>query len=354
MSVLELPKVCQHKWEYNHKALKSISQRYEILMDTLEDLSNHGRSGEEKALANGFLQALNKFETVFLLISFSELYDITTPLSKAWQNENMELAAALSLAKETLEIIIDKRTDSHFNTVWQKSIDFATERNITSTFRQPSRKRKPSSRLLESFVIENTGQRDTFERVEDPKAYCKRSLYIPIFDKVLSEFRQRFDEPKNILLGVAACHPSSPNFLNEDDLQYLADQYTIEKESLHAEILIAKRTLRDNVKSISDILDKLKPLKGSFATLWNLMHLALTFPVSNAKCERSFSVLKLVKSYLRASMGQERLTSVGVISIEKTVVDSLDLDRVVDKFAVLPISSRSKSGESTTRRLSLN
>ena len=67
----------------------------------------------------------------------------------------------------------------------KKSIDFATERNITSTLRQPSRKRKQSS-----FAIENTGQRDTFERVEDPKAYCKRSLYIPIFDKVLSEFRQ--------------------------------------------------------------------------------------------------------------------------------------------------------------------
>ena len=107
------------------------------------------------------------------------------------------------------------------------------------------------------------------------------------------------------------------------------------------------------MKSISDALDKLKPMKEGFTTLWNLMHLALTFPVSNAKCERSFSVLKLVKTYLRASMGQGRLTSLGTISIEKTVVDSLDLDRVVDKFAALPISLQSNSGESTTRRLSL-
>ena len=52
------------------------------------------------------------------MITFSEVFDITTPLSKTWQNENMELAAAHSMAQETLEIISDKRTtDYHIKTV---------------------------------------------------------------------------------------------------------------------------------------------------------------------------------------------------------------------------------------------
>ena len=122
---------------------------------------------------------------------------------------------------------------------------------------------------------------------------------------------------------------------------------------LHVELHITQQTLRDDAKSISDALDKLKPMKEGFTTLWNLMHLTLTFPVSNAKCERSFSVLKLIKTYLRASMDQKRLTSLGTISIEKTAGDSLDLDRVVDRFAALTVSLQSNSGESTTRRLSL-
>ena len=82
------------------------------------------------------------------------------------------------------------------------------------------------------------------------------------------------------------------------------------------------------MKSISAVLDKLKPLKHGFPALWTLLHLALTFPVSNAKCERSFSVLKLIRTHLRATMGQERLTSLGTISVEKAVVDSLDFDVV--------------------------
>ena len=122
---------------------------------------------------------------------------------------------------------------------------------------------------------------------------------------------------------------------------------------LHVELHITQQTLRDDAKSISDALDKLKPMKEGFTTLWNLMHLTLTFPVSNAKCERSFSVLKLIKTYLRASMDQKRLTSLGTISIEKTAGDSLDLDRVVDRFAALTVSLQSNSGESTTRHLSL-
>ena len=142
------------------------------------------------------------------------------------------------------------------------------------------------------------------------------------------------------------------NFLNENDLKYLADQHEIESESLYVEVLVAQRTLND-AKSISGALDKLKPLKQGFTTLWTLMHLALTFPVSNAKCERSFSVLKLVKMYLRATVGQKRLTSLGTISTEKGVVDSLDLDVVVDKFASLPILSQSSSKESSEQRLSL-
>ena len=128
--------------------------------------------------------------------------------------------------------------------------------------------------------------------------------------------------------------------------------FTCQSENLHAEVLVAQRTLHD-AKSISNALDKLKPLKQGFSTLWNLLHLALTFPVSNAKCERSFSVLKLVKTYIRATMGQKRLTSLGTISIEKGVVDSLDLDVVVDKFASLPIQSQSNLGKSTIRRMSL-
>nr|CAI5858450.1 unnamed protein product [Callosobruchus analis] len=36
-------------------------------------------------------------------------------------------------------------------------------------------------------------------------------------------------------------------------------------------------------------------------------------PVSVASCERSFSKLKLIKTYLRSTMGQERLSGLAIL-----------------------------------------
>ena len=154
----------------------------------------------------------------------------------------MDLVAAINMAQETIKILNAKRTTSnHFWIIWERAVEFAATNNISSALKQPSkskRQRKPSSRLLNFIVTQTVSQRDTSERVEDPEMHCKTYLYYPILDKVLNEFRLRFDEPKSILLGVSACHPSSPNFLNEDDLNHLADQYSINRESLQAELLI--------------------------------------------------------------------------------------------------------------------
>ena len=150
----------------------------------------------------------------------------------------MDLVAAINMAQETIKILNAKRTTSdHFWIIWERAVEFAATNNISSALKQPSksrRQRKPSSRLLNFIVTQTVSQRDTSERVEDPEMYRKTYHYYPILDKVLNEF----DEPKSILLGVSACHPLSPNFLNEDDLNHLADQYSINRESLQAELLI--------------------------------------------------------------------------------------------------------------------
>jgi hypothetical protein len=63
------------------------------------------------------------------------------------------------------------------------------------------------------------------------------------------------------------------------------------------------------------------------------LRLYLTLPVTVASCERSFSKLKLVKNYLRSSMGQETLSGLAIMSIEFGIADSLKYDDVIDEFA---------------------
>ena len=54
--------------------------------------------------------------------------------------------------------------------------------------------------------------------------------------------------------------------------------------------------------------------------------------VTNCTGERSFSKLKLILNYLRNTMGQERLSSLAILSIESEILRAIDMTDVVEKF----------------------
>jgi len=61
--------------------------------------------------------------------------------------------------------------------------------------------------------------------------------------------------------------------------------------------------------------------------------LVLTTPVNLATNERSFSKLRLIKNHWRSSMGNDRLDSLMILSIEKDVVGQLNINKVATLWA---------------------
>lgn len=59
-------------------------------------------------------------------------------------------------------------------------------------------------------------------------------------------------------------------------------------------------------------------------------------PISSCEAERSFSALKRLKTYLRSKMGQNRLSSLALMHLERNIVNSVlqeDMSKLIDKFA---------------------
>ncbi|ESN90562.1 hypothetical protein HELRODRAFT_153393, partial [Helobdella robusta] len=72
-----------------------------------------------------------------------------------------------------------------------------------------------------------------------------------------------------------------------------------------------------------------------FPNLRVALQILLTIAVSIASCERSFSKLKIILSYLRASMGQDRLSDLALMSVEREVLEQIDFDGIINQFAAV-------------------
>ena len=55
--------------------------------------------------------------------------------------------------------------------------------------------------------------------------------------------------------------------------------------------------------------------KTSFPNIYILLQLCLTFPIASCESERSFSQLKLIKSYCCSTMTEERLSGLALMKI---------------------------------------
>jgi hypothetical protein len=71
----------------------------------------------------------------------------------------------------------------------------------------------------------------------------------------------------------------------------------------------------------------------AFHELRRLGKIAVAPPVSTASCERSFSPLRHIKTWVRNSMSNVRLSNVAVLAIERERTMFMSSEKVIDVFA---------------------
>ena len=76
---------------------------------------------------------------------------------------------------------------------------------------------------------------------------------------------------------------------------------------------------------------KVNPMKKSFPNIYTVLCILGTIPVTSCECERSVSVLRRLKTYLRNTMTQSRLNGLALMSIHRDV--DIDYENVINKFA---------------------
>jgi hypothetical protein len=98
-----------------------------------------------------------------------------------------------------------------------------------------------------------------------------------------------------------------------------------------SELKVLQVTLPDSLMSAPEIL-KFVMDADCYPNISVAYRILLTVPVTIASAERSFLKLKLLKNYLRSTMSQERLNDLAMCTIEKDILDTIDLNTILDDF----------------------
>ena len=124
------------------------------------------------------------------------------------------------------------------------------------------------------------------------------------------------------------CHIYSEDLSGDDDVKR-------EYQNIHA--LLNAWEFDENEAVPRDIEDLLiflgiQKLTAQFENITTLLRLALTLPVSSAHSERAFSCLKRVKTHLRSTMTEYRLSNLACISTNREHVSSIAVRDLLKPF----------------------
>jgi hypothetical protein len=103
----------------------------------------------------------------------------------------------------------------------------------------------------------------------------------------------------------------------------------VDLDDFFSELKVLQATLPNGVMSAPEILR----FVNCYPNVLIAYRILLTVPMTVASAARSFSELTLLKNYLRSTMLQQRLNGLAMCSIEKDILDNINLDSVINDFA---------------------
>ena len=170
------------------------------------------------------------------------------------------------------------------------------------------------------------------------ESHYRINTYYKSLDTVVGELRYRFQTKDNDVLCSLGdvclnIEPSINSFATISQFYHL-DSDLVQSERRvfstflknHEEIIV--NTASDLVRVIYE--NELFDLLPYFCEITDIVA-----PASSCSAERSFSTLRRLKTHLRSTMGQHRLTNLVLLHIERLYTNQVladSMDRIIDSF----------------------
>uniref|UniRef100_UPI00358EB2DD zinc finger MYM-type protein 1-like n=1 Tax=Myxine glutinosa TaxID=7769 RepID=UPI00358EB2DD len=275
------------------------------IRDALLEVREKATDAITKIEAQSLAEEVGSFRFQICTVVWHDVLSKINTVSKLLQSSAMQLDVAVNLLESTKSHLLSYRNDG--------------------------------------FAAAQASAKDAYEPVSDALKRLETTFFNVVVDSAIASLDDRFETLGQVKskFGVLPNFPTLDDGALEKQCEELentlrsGEEADIDGRELAMEIrnLPQLPTNRMTAFELLDFVHK-KELTELYPNLWISLWIACTLPVTVALAERSFSKLKLIKTYLRSSMAQDRLTGLAILGINHEVGRQVSYDDVIHDFAL--------------------
>ncbi|CAH0390034.1 unnamed protein product [Bemisia tabaci] len=320
---LSLKRMPETRWSERKEAVVPLARHYPGVLKALDRLLLTDLPLKSYSMAVGLKNYFSSFEGLIMTVFWQKILAMIDEKNVIIQSQGISLDIEIKLIQDLINDI--QRLRDAWDQILEEARLVAEQLGISTSF------------------VEKRGRLSS-ESGEEPLAIFRRDVFFPVLDFILQDLRSRFGAVNEIVeLFTPILKYLS---LDDDELrlksQNLAAKYPSDlSPNLRDEIVHLKHVSVSVFGSKSEIspLDLLnliyeKKLESIFVNVTIAIRIFLTLPVTVASGERAFSRLSnTLKTWQRASTGQDRLNSLALLYIEHRLASTLDFSDVIQAFS---------------------
>lgn len=328
-SKLSVKRLSTTRWSAHYRAVKALAENFEGLVDAIEELCDGRENVDTRGAAQNLMPAVCNYTFLCYLFFWYDVLRETNAAQIALQSKGLTVDETATKI-EALRLYIEEKRDH----IVKEAIDIATKKS--EDYDIPTEKRLRRKKRMVGEMASEAGLTLKEELQKD---------MLECLDRFRVELQTRSKSLQDVASLFEIVQTNALLLANTEELKLATSKFTdFYDEVSETELLLEIPRLRRHLKAanvtVTDwvSLDFLKfivewDFTESLPNLMIALKLFMTVCVSVASCERSFSKLKLIKNYLRATMTQSRLSNLGILAMEYEAIQNINFDEVIAEFA---------------------
>ena len=358
--ILRLRSLSVTRWTTRAKVAYVVLTKNKDLKVALSTLAKDSTTtAEVRAKVKGILQQLACLKKMFGLQATYELVGLLENLSVQLQSAGLTADVACFCIKNVSERLTELRSDIEFERILKSilllpGIKEQLEQDSEQAPASRSTRNRKIPRALNNANVVITEQLTLGGAINRPKnkenmlLHLKQEFFEAI-DAMIKSLDERFEqEGMQIVAGIEKCllaASNRKNALSASALQLLQqipyiDVLVLADELLGLPTVIGMYNATSDVKikeitkvtTLCDIFNSTPAAKVANPQIHKLLRLYCTMPLTTASCERSFSVMRRLKTWVRSRSGQNHLNNIMFAHIQKDAMDNINMENVANDF----------------------